>query len=73
MRDLAEDTKRVTHGTDLERTALLLFGAAVALAGVVLVGQALTRTVYALAQPCLGPAGPRASPGVGSWPASSCR
>lgn len=51
VRDLAEDTKRVTHGTDLERTALLLFAAAVALAGVVLVGQALTRTVYALAQP----------------------
>lgn len=50
-RDLSEDTKRVTHGTDLERTALLLFAAAVALAGVVLVGQALTRTVYALEQP----------------------
>ena len=51
VRDLAEDTKRVTHGTDLERTALLLFAAAVALAGVVLVGQALTRTVFALEQP----------------------
>lgn len=51
VRDQAEDTKRVTHGTDLERTALLLFAAAAALAGVVLVGQALSRTVYALAQP----------------------
>ena len=51
VRDLAEDSKRITHGTDLERTALLLFAAAVALAGVVLVGQALSRSVYALAQP----------------------
>jgi len=51
VRDLAEDTKRIRQGTDLERTALLLFAAAVALAGAVLVGQALTRTVYALAQP----------------------
>lgn len=51
VRDLAEDTKRITHATDLERTALLLFAAAVALAGIVLVGQALSRSVYALAQP----------------------
>jgi len=51
VRDLAEDTKRVTHGTDLERTALLIFAAAAALAGVVLVGQALARTVYGLADP----------------------
>ena len=51
VRDLGEDTKRITHGTDLERTALLLFAAAVALAGIVLVGQALSRSVYALAQP----------------------
>lgn len=51
VRALAEDSKRITHGTDLERTALLLFAAAVALAGVVLAGQALTRTVYALEQP----------------------
>jgi ABC-type lipoprotein release transport system permease subunit len=50
VRDQAEDTKRVTHGTDLERTALLLFAAAVALAGVVLVGQALSRTVYGMAE-----------------------
>ncbi|HEX7276966.1 MAG TPA: ABC transporter permease, partial [Acidimicrobiales bacterium] len=53
VRDLREDSKRIAHGTDLERTALLFFAAAVALAGIVLVGQALTRTVYALA----GPAG----------------
>ena len=51
VRELSEDSKRITHGTDLERTALLLFAAAVALAGVVLAGQALTRTVYALEQP----------------------
>lgn len=51
VRDLSEDSKRITHGTDLERTALVLFAAAVALAGVVLAGQALTRTVYALEQP----------------------
>lgn len=50
VRDLAEDTKRTTHGTDLERTALLLFAAAVALAGTVLVGQALSRTVYGVAE-----------------------
>lgn len=50
VRDQAEDTKRITHGTDLERNALLLFAGAVALAGIVLVGQALTRTVYAIAE-----------------------
>jgi FtsX-like permease family len=49
VRDQAEDVKRITHGTDVEGTALLLFAAAVALAAVVLVGQALTRTVYAAA------------------------
>jgi hypothetical protein len=37
----------VTNGTDLERSGLLLFGAAVALAGIVIVGQALTRSVRA--------------------------
>ena len=51
VRDLAEDTKRITHGTDLERAALLLFAASVALAGLVLVGQAVARTVYSLAEP----------------------
>ena len=50
VRDQAEDTKRIVHGTDLERTALLLFAAAVALAGLVLVGQALGRSVYAMAE-----------------------
>ena len=50
VRDQAEDTKRVTHGTDMERTARLLFAAAVALAGVVLVGQALSRMVYGIAE-----------------------
>jgi ABC-type lipoprotein release transport system permease subunit len=49
VRDQAEDAKRITHGTDIERTALLLFAAAVILAALVLVGQALTRTVYAAA------------------------
>src|SRR5438874_1746230 len=51
VRDLGEDRKRITHGTDLERTGLLLFAAAVALAGMVLVGQALTRTVYGITEP----------------------
>lgn len=51
VRDQAEDTKRITHGTDVERTALILFGAVAALAGIVLVGQAVSRTVYSLAQP----------------------
>ncbi|HVL04530.1 MAG TPA: ABC transporter permease [Acidimicrobiales bacterium] len=50
VRDQAEDIKRVTHGTDLERTALLLFSAAVALAAVVLVGQALSRVVFGIAE-----------------------
>lgn len=50
VRDLSEDTKRVTHGTDLERTGLLLFAAATLLAGLVLVGQAITRLVYAIAE-----------------------
>ena len=49
VRDLAEDRKRFIHGTDLERTALLLFAAAAALAATVLVGQAVARSVYAMA------------------------
>ena len=40
VRDLAEDNKRITNGTDLERTGLLLFAAVAFLAGLVLVGQA---------------------------------
>ncbi|MBV9412025.1 MAG: ABC transporter permease [Acidimicrobiia bacterium] len=51
VRDIAQDAKRFTHGTDLEQTGLWLFAAAVALAGLVLVGQALARTVYAMAEP----------------------
>jgi len=50
VRDLAEDTKRVTQSTDLERTGLLLFAAATLLAGLVLVGQAITRLVYGIAE-----------------------
>jgi ABC-type lipoprotein release transport system permease subunit len=51
VRDMAQDAKRFTHGTDLEKTGLWLFAAAVALAAIVLVGQALTRSVYAMAEP----------------------
>jgi ABC-type lipoprotein release transport system permease subunit len=51
VRDMAQDAKRFTHGTDLEKTGLLLFAGAVALAAIVLVGQALTRSVYAMAEP----------------------
>jgi hypothetical protein len=45
--DLSAAGKRVTNGTNLERSGLLLFAAAVALAGLVIVGQALTRSVRA--------------------------
>jgi ABC-type lipoprotein release transport system permease subunit len=48
VRDLAQERKRFVHGTDLDRTALLVFGASVLLAALVLVGQALARTVYAM-------------------------
>jgi ABC-type lipoprotein release transport system permease subunit len=50
VRDLAQENKRITNGTDLERTGLLLFAAAAFLAGLVLVGQAITRVVYAVAE-----------------------
>jgi ABC-type lipoprotein release transport system permease subunit len=50
VRDMSQDAKRFVHGTDLERTGLWLFAAAVALAALVLVGQALARTVYAMAE-----------------------
>jgi hypothetical protein len=43
--DLATAGKRVTNGTDLEHSGLLLFAAAVAVAGLVILGQALTRSV----------------------------
>jgi hypothetical protein len=45
--DTQAASKRVTNGTDLESVGLTLFGLAVALAGAVLVGQALTRSVRA--------------------------
>ena len=48
IRDTVEDNKRVEHATDLERTGLLLFAAAVALAGLMLVGQAIARVVFAI-------------------------
>ena len=47
IEDAVAVSKRVTNGTELETRGLLLFGLAVALAGVVLVGQALTRSVRA--------------------------
>jgi ABC-type lipoprotein release transport system permease subunit len=50
VRDQSEDTKRITHGTDLERTALLLLAASVVLACAILAGQALSRTVHAAAE-----------------------
>jgi ABC-type lipoprotein release transport system permease subunit len=50
VRDLSEDAKRITHATDLERNALLILATVVAAAGTVLVGQSLTRTVYAMAE-----------------------
>jgi ABC-type lipoprotein release transport system permease subunit len=43
--DLAAAGKRVTNGTDLERSGLLLFAAAVAIAGLMVLGQAFTRSV----------------------------
>ncbi len=45
VEDLAENSKRVTNGIDLETTGLLLFAAAMAAAGAVLLGQALIRSV----------------------------
>lgn len=50
IRDLVEDDKRIEHATDLERIGLLLFAAAAALASLVLVGQAIARAVYAMAE-----------------------
>jgi ABC-type lipoprotein release transport system permease subunit len=47
IKDLSDDVKRVQESVDLERTALLLFAAAVAAAGLVLVGQAFVRSVHA--------------------------
>ena len=47
MKDLSDDVKRVQNSTDLERTALLLFAAAAALASLVLIGQAFVRSTQA--------------------------
>jgi ABC-type lipoprotein release transport system permease subunit len=50
IRDLGDDDKRIEHATDLERVGLLLFAAATALASLVLIGQAIARAVYGMAQ-----------------------
>ena len=47
VKDLSEDIKRVHNSTDLERTALYLFAAAVTLASLILVGQAFVRSTQA--------------------------
>jgi ABC-type lipoprotein release transport system permease subunit len=47
VKDLSDDIKRVQRSLDVERTALLLFAAAVLAAAAVLVGQALVRSVRA--------------------------
>jgi ABC-type lipoprotein release transport system permease subunit len=49
VRNLGDDSKRVTHATDLETKGLLLFAFAVAAAGMVLIGQAVARVVYGMA------------------------
>ena len=59
VKDLRDDSKRVQSSIDVERTALLLFAAAVGLAAAVLVGQAFVRSVRAGADsvPVLGAMG----------------
>ena len=47
VKDLSDDVKRVQNSTDVERTALLLFAAAAALASLVLIGQAFVRSTQA--------------------------
>ncbi|MEO5838131.1 MAG: FtsX-like permease family protein [Acidimicrobiales bacterium] len=47
VKDLSVDIKRVQRSVEIEETALILFGAAVAAAAVVLVGQSLLRSVRA--------------------------
>jgi hypothetical protein len=44
LKDLSDDVKRIQNSTGVERTALLLFAAAAALASLVLVGQAFVRS-----------------------------
>lgn len=48
--DLVEAGQRVKTSTDVERNGLLLFGLAVAAAGLLIVGQAVVRTVQASAE-----------------------
>jgi ABC-type lipoprotein release transport system permease subunit len=50
VRDLGEDAKRFQNSTDLERTGLLLFAVVTLIAGLVIVGQAIARVVYAIAE-----------------------
>jgi ABC-type lipoprotein release transport system permease subunit len=45
VKDLRDDIKRVQRALDVERTALLLFAGTVALAAIVLLGQAVVRSV----------------------------
>jgi ABC-type lipoprotein release transport system permease subunit len=45
VKDLRDDSKRVQRSLDVERTALLLFAGAVMLAALVLIGQAVVRSV----------------------------
>jgi putative ABC transport system permease protein len=45
VKDLSDDIKRVQRSLDVERTALLLFAAAVIVATVFLIGQAFVRSV----------------------------
>jgi hypothetical protein len=51
VKDLADDVKRVEGSLRVERTALWLFAAAVALAGLVVSGQAIGRVIRASAGP----------------------
>jgi len=47
VKDLSDDVKRVQNSTEVERSALLLFAGAAALASLVLVGQAFVRSTQA--------------------------
>ena len=51
VKDLSDDVKRVQNSTDLERTALLLWPAAAALASLILIGQAFVRSTQASPTP----------------------
>lgn len=51
VKDLADDIKRVQESLDVERAAVLVFAGAVVLAALVVVGQALTRSLRAGAEP----------------------